>query len=359
MRVARTTRMFAAFLFACQCAATSPRATIGIVAQTADALYLPSAGGIARIDKTTGAGGTISAPIPRAVSAIDVDGETVFFGTRITFASGFFPSNDGPRENFIASVANGVPAILVQHRGDVFDLHHDAAHVYWTEDSAVWRCPRAGGPVEAVAALDRSAVTPPSRLPLQRVFRNGPATDVPVFVFGAWVLYDEYARIDPHVSAVTRYALNLCDSAPPARLWAGGYGTLPPEPIPQPPPTAIDSCGIFIGGERKICFAAQTLSIDRFEIYLGGFTPSPALRSGGGDLVVVFGRGFDAATTVDVDGQPAPVLFWSDTALSVSAPKVVPGRPSVSVPLRVRNGSGGCTAELIAISDPRTHAAGR
>ena len=103
--------------------------------------------------------------------------------------------------------------------------------------------------------------------------------------------------------------------------------------------------------------APQALAIDRLEVYLGGLALSPTLRSGGGDLVVILGRGFDAATTVDIDGHSAPVLFWTDTALSVGAPQVAPGKGPVSVLLRVRN-AGGCTGELITIADPRHRAAG-
>lgn len=350
--------MLAALLFACQCGAAAPRATIGVIGQTAEAIYLPLAGSIARIDKATGKGGAITWPIPRAVSSIDVDGETVYFGTKTTFATGFFPSNDGLSENFIASVTQGTPEILVQHRGDIFDIRHDATHLYWTENSAVWRRARVGGAVEMVAVLDRSAAKPPWRLPLQRVSSGSVRGDIPVFVIGAWILYDEYVWLDPHFSSVTRYALNLCDSAPPVRVWGAGYHTTPPiDPIPESPPIAIDSCGIFVGAERKVCFAPQPLAIDKLEVYLGGLALSPTLRSGGGDLVVILGRGFDAATTVDIDGQSAPVLFWTDTALSVAAPKVAPGKGPVSVLLRVRNG-GGCTAEPITIADPRHRAAG-
>jgi hypothetical protein len=350
------------FAVACQCGAATPGLSLGAVAQTTEAVFVqPKRGSpVMRVDKATEAQTAVTPPIGRTVSAIDVAADTLYVGTRATaISNGFFPTDDGFDKNFIAFFdAAGVQTMIVDHRGSIGSIAHDATHLYWTEGNAVWRLAREEGAVERFAVLDGTASTPSLRLPMQRVSKEGSVRDVPAFAWGPWVFYDEYVRFDPHVSAKARYALNVCDSASPVQIYGAGYRTTPPiDPIPESPPIAIDSCGIFVGVERKICFAPQLLAIDKLEVYLGGLALSPTLRSGGGDLVVILGHGFDAATTVDIDGQAAPVLFWTDTALSVASPKVAPGKGPVSVLLRVRNG-GGCTAELITIADPRHRAAG-
>jgi len=356
--------MLAALLFAaaCQCGAAAPVLTSGAVAQTSEAIYLQPKRGdaIVRVDKATGAQTAVSPPIARTVSAINRDGETLFVGTKTTMISGgFFPTYDGFNENFVASIdANGVQTTIADHRGDITAIAHDAAYLYWSEGGVTWRRARQGGAVEASART--AEIAPALRLPLQRVAKSGLVTDAPAFLAGPWVVYDESVWLDPHASAKARYALNLCDAAPPVTIYSAAYRTTPPaDPVPESPPMAVDSCGIFVAAERKICFAPQTLAIENFEIYVAGLARSPALRSAGGDVVVIHGRGFDAATTVDIDGQLAPVLAWSETTLSVAAPKIAPATTAVSVLLRVRNGAGECTAGLVTVADPRRRAASR
>lgn len=362
MRVGRTTRMLAALLFACQCGAAAPVLTSGAVAQTTEALYLQPKRGdaVIRVDKATSAQTPASPPIARTVSAIDVDGEMLYVGTKTTqLSGGWFPIYDGFGENFIASIDNtGVLTTLLDHRSDISAVAHDAAYLYWTEHGVRWRRLRSGGTVTQVPAADETM--PALRLPLPRVSPSGSVTDEPAFTAGSWIVFDETVWYDPHVSAKARYAMNLCDSAPPMKIYSAGYRTTPPrDPIPESPPMAVDACGIFVSTERMICFAPQSQRIDELEIYLAGLARSPALRSGGGDVVVIKGSGFDATTVVDIDGQPAPLIASSENALSVTTPPLAPSKKAVSVPLRVRNGAGDCTMDLITLSDPRRRAAGR
>ena len=374
---------------------------------------------VMRVDKATGAQTPVTPPIDRAVSAIDLDGTTLYVGTRTTrLTGGWWPTYDGFESNFVAAFDGGSQKKTISSElRDVGGIAHDDTHLYWTQGGAVWRRARAGDAVERFATIggetiavdddavwgsdsrgviridkksgsisridtgsyspsivstaagdlflsawhyDRDDAFSRLRVSLPRVWKDyGSIGDTPLAVAGSWVVYDESVWIDPWYSWKGRHALNLCDPAPPANLWGTGYATMPPaDPIPIAPPTAVDACGIFVGTERKVCFAAQALSIDNIELYLDGLVRTPAIRSTGGDLVLIFGHGFDATTTVGIDGQPAPVMSWTETALSVSAPKVVPGKPSVSVPMRVRNGSGDCTAQLITINDPHRRAAG-
>lgn len=173
MRVVRTTRMIPALLFA---AVVSSSATMS---QDDSWLYLSQDSAVVRVSKTDATHRVrITPPMPHRIAAIDVDGDTVLFGTapapacvQTTKCPAFpcitvCPLADTNATHFIASVpvTGGEPQIVAGALSGVTQIAHDDGWIYWLEpsteddhqvsnaDARLRRISRAGDVVETIAS---------------------------------------------------------------------------------------------------------------------------------------------------------------------------------------------------------------
>jgi len=138
--------MIAAALFSlCQCLNPQPISSSADVGQDSSSLYVVDTYSmVQRISKATGDRTTITPPATRHVTAIDADGETVYFGTSTSIGGCSWVNNvggctdDGQSLNEIRAVpiSGGTPVILAAGLRSVMRITHDAAHIYWVEASS-------------------------------------------------------------------------------------------------------------------------------------------------------------------------------------------------------------------------------
>lgn len=355
-----------------------------LAAQDDYALYVVrSAPGASVINRVAKDGG-IEQPIttsPLRITAIDVDGPRVYYGT------GEWPI---PEHQRIVSMTifGGEPSVLLDDAGWILWLAHDETHLYWIElvsesDCALRRMSKRGGAVETLAtnlrltfrsvigALGDDVVLAAANDSLHAVHKDGsqplqyPPSAIDVLTWGGAVYYVNgyLGRIVRVTEDFANYrAVNVGGFAERIYMIAGGRlyysafsggdrmrdicgDTEQASPISFAKSGAVlaDSCAIY---------EVRSDRIERHEMPPGpridGISPSHGLP---GEPITIRGSGFDRLTaTVTLDGVEMLLQSVESDTITAVVPQV-PSRWNEDV-VAVRNGSGPCTGAYFDVDRP-------